>query len=195
MRRASSAPTGWGLARERGDFETVVRIFGSGLAAAQGPRDWMSAVVARAEVALGREAEARRRYEEIVAPGLAAIPRNLRWVSTLTELAQLCADLGDTSRAGELEALLGPVASLHGVLPVPICYGGPVSHALARLAALQGRLDEADELFEEACSAAEALAARPTLARLLAEHAALLARRGRHSAARSQLARLERGRT
>ena len=38
--------------------------------------------------------------------GLAAIPRNLRWVSTLTELAQLCADLGDTSRAGELEALL-----------------------------------------------------------------------------------------
>jgi hypothetical protein len=108
-------------------------------------------------------------------------------VSTLSELAHLCADLGDADRASELEKPLRNVASLHCVLPVPICYGGPVTHALARLAALQGRPDDADGLYEEACASAEALGAHPTQARLLAEHGALLARLGRHPAARARL--------
>jgi hypothetical protein len=147
----------------------------------------MRAVVGRAEVALGRETEGRRLFEEVLGRGLDAIPRNVRWVSTLSELAHLCADLGDADRAAELEEPLRSVASLHCVLPVPICYGGPVTHALARLAALQGRHDDADGFYEEACASAEALGARPTQARLLAEHGALLARLGRHAAARSRL--------
>jgi hypothetical protein len=157
-----------GLARERGDFEAVVRSFAPGLAAGQGPIDWMRAVVLRAEVALGRVGEARRRFEELAAAGFERVPRNIRWVSTMLETAHLCADLRDGERAEELEALLRPYAALHGVLPVPICYGGPVEAALARLAALQGRTDEARELLASARAAAEALGAHPTATRLAA---------------------------
>jgi tetratricopeptide (TPR) repeat protein len=176
------------IARERGDYDTVVRTFVRSIEAVgpQGPLTWMHAVVARAELALGLVEPARQRYERLVAPGLDAIPRNIRWLSVFGELSHLCAELGDETRAAEFEKLLRPVASFHAVLPVPICYAGPISHALARLAALQGRREEADELLEDAAAAAEALGARPTHERILAERAALRTRLGR---------RLERGRT
>jgi DNA-binding winged helix-turn-helix (wHTH) protein/tetratricopeptide (TPR) repeat protein len=177
-----------GLARERGDAETVARLFGRGLTGRQGAADWMAAVVARAEAALGRRDDARRRFEEVARLGFDRVPRNIRWLNTILEVAHLCVDLADRERAGPLEELLQPVASLHGVLPVPVCYGGPASRGLARLVALQGRVDEAAELFEEAFASAEALGARPMAARILAEHGALLARRGSRAAARALLA-------
>jgi hypothetical protein len=122
----------------------------------------------RAELALGNSEEAGRRFAEIAGAGFDRLPRNIRWVSTLLELAHLCADLGDRDHAAPLEVLLAPYAHLHGVLPVPICYGGPVEAGLARLAALQGRRDEARERLDDAIAAADRLGAKPTAARLRA---------------------------
>jgi DNA-binding winged helix-turn-helix (wHTH) protein len=154
------------LARERGDFDYVARAFGRALEAGTGAVDWMRAVTLRAELALGRTDPVRRRFEAILEAGLEQVPRNIRWLSTLLELGHLCADLRDRERAAEFEAVLAPYAHLHGVLPVPICYGGPVSAALARLAALQDRPADARDFHAAAIAAAEALGAHPTTTRL-----------------------------
>jgi hypothetical protein len=181
-----------GARRLRGDHEAVVSAFAPLLTGRFGPMDWIQAVVARAEAALGREAGARRRFEELAAGGFARLPRNLRWLSTIAELGHLCADLGDAGRASELEALLRTAPHHHAILPVAICYGGPLGHALARLVALQGRLDEAGELLDEARAAAAGLGARPGEARILLEHGRLLERRGSRRAARERLEEGER---
>jgi DNA-binding winged helix-turn-helix (wHTH) protein len=165
------------LARERGDHAEVLRIFDPQIPIRRGPVQWVQAFCARALVAVGREAEARAFYEDLAATGFERIARNIRWHGTLVEVAHLCAELGDADRARALVALLAPVEHHHGVLPMPICYGGPVARCLARLHELLGRAGEAEELYAEALDACEALGARPMRARILVELGSLLARR------------------
>jgi hypothetical protein len=116
------------------------------------------------------------------------VPRNLRWTGTMVEIAGLCADVADEATAPRLVELLTPVTGQHAVLALSILYGGPVSRALARLLALQGRLGEAGDRFEEADEACEALGAWPMVARIRAEHGALLLKRGSRRAGRERLA-------
>jgi DNA-binding winged helix-turn-helix (wHTH) protein len=165
------------LARDRGDAGGVLAAFEPALRARRGPGPWVAAVVARARLEAGRRADAEALWESLAAHDFADVPRNLRFQATLVELAHLCADLGDASRAGSLSALLSPIESQHGVLPLAICYGGPASFALARLAELRGRADDACALAEEALASAEALGARPMHARIALALAALVARR------------------
>jgi hypothetical protein len=129
----------------------------------------VQAVVARAELALGRPRDARARFEALAARGFTDIPRNLRWTGTLVEIAHLCAELEADPRA--LRALLEPYAAHHAVLPMAICYGGPASYALARLAELQGNRREARELYAAALSACAQIGAETTRARI-AHHTA-----------------------
>jgi DNA-binding winged helix-turn-helix (wHTH) protein len=176
-----------GLARERGAFDEVLELVPSGLEGIerQGltiPDDWIGALVARALLAVGRRSEAAARFEQLAVWEF-DLPRDLYWCPSLIELAHLCADLGDALRAERLLPLLEPVAHYHGVLPVPICYGGPVSHALARLLELLGRHAEADDVYGAAHVAAGGLGAGPTRARILADHARLLAKRDPRRAA------------
>jgi hypothetical protein len=51
-------------------------------------------------------------------------------------------------------------------MPMAICYGGPVRHALARLCETVGRREDAVALYEDALEAASALGARPMQARI-----------------------------
>ena len=134
---------------------------------------WVQAFVARALAAVGRTDEARRLLDDLADGGFAAIPRNIRWHGTIVEVAHLCADLGDAARADALRPLLLPVAQEHGVLPLAICYGGPVSRCLARIAELLGESDEAHHRYEEALDACRGLGARPMQARVLVELGAL----------------------
>jgi hypothetical protein len=110
---------------------------------------------------------ARRLLDHLADGGFAAIPRNIRWHGTIVEVAHLCADLGDADRADALRPLLLPVAQEHGVLPLAICYGGPVSRCLARIAELLGESDEAHHRYEEALDACRGLGARPMQAQVL----------------------------
>lgn len=179
------------LARHRGDEPEVLLHFDPTGAQRHRMMQWVRAFGTRALVALDRKDEARAIFEELAAPGWDAIPRNIRWTNTVVEMANLCADLGDAERAESLTELLRPVAHHHGVLPLAISYCGPVSRALARLAEVTGRLDEAGELYEDAIEACAALGALPMQARTLLDHGALLARRGDSRRARAQT---ERGR-
>jgi hypothetical protein len=74
--------------------------------------------------------------------------------------------------------LLGPVEHDHGIMPVPINYAGPVSYCMARLHEVLGEVDEAAQLYDDAIRAATALGARPILARIQLDFAALLSRHG-----------------
>jgi DNA-binding winged helix-turn-helix (wHTH) protein len=150
------------LARERGDAASVLAALAPALRAREGPGQWVEAVVARAELACGRAREARARFESLAARGFVDVPRNLRWIATLIELAHLCAELEDDARAGALVALLSPYAGHHGILPLAICYGGPASWPLARLAALRGMRHEARALYADAAAACEAIGAETT---------------------------------
>ena len=144
--------------------------------------------MARAVAALGRRDDARRRFEELARVGFDAGAAQHPLDQHAASRSRISAPTSrDASARRRWRSCCGRSRSLHGVLPVPVCYGGPVSRALARLAALQGRSDEAAELFDEAFASAEALGARPMAARILAEHGALLARRGLRSAARERL--------
>ncbi len=141
------------LARARGDCEALIEALAPALRAREGPTHWVKAIVARAEIEAGRPHAARARFQELAARGFADTPRNLRWIATLVEIAHLCAELAAKEQAGALHALLAPYADHHGVLPIAICYGGPVSYALARLAELRGARDEARERYDEALTA------------------------------------------
>lgn len=126
-------------------------------------------------------------YREVAAEGFATIPRNLRWIGTLTEVAHCAADLEDASGAEALLELLTPFEHRHSVMPIAICYGGPVSWAMARLQELLARADEADSLYRTALHAASVLGARPTQAQIHLSHGRFLRRRRLLSQAREHL--------
>jgi tetratricopeptide (TPR) repeat protein len=161
-------------------FEPMARVGG-------GPVHWIKATLARAELAAGREAPARALFEQTAAARFTDVPRNMRFLRSVVELAHLCADLGDAERAKPLCDLLAPCERQHAVMAAPVLYGGPVSFALARLALLQGRADEAAELLEVALRDCDELGARPFRARVLLEQGRLRARRGERRAARERL--------
>ncbi|MEX2204618.1 MAG: AAA family ATPase [Myxococcota bacterium] len=170
------------LAHERGDAAEVLAIFEPAIGARDGPQHWVQAMAARARLAAGREAEARALYESLAREDFADIPRNLRWTGTLVEFAVLCAELGDASRAKALLGLLEPVEHQHGVMPMAICYGGPVRYAIARLCETLGRRDDATALYEDALAAASALGARPMQARIALRLGVCLGARDRRRA-------------
>jgi len=71
-------------------------------------------------------------------------------------------------------------------MPMVICYGGPASLALARLAETLGRADDALALYEDALGGAEAVGAAPARARIALHFGAALEGRDRRRA-REQL--------
>jgi hypothetical protein len=137
---------------------------------------------------LGDEAGAHDLWEGLAAQGFEDVNRGIRWIGTLVESAHLCADLEDGARAEELIRLLAPAEDQHGVLPVPILYGGPASYALARLQEVVGMADVAAQYYEHAIEGAATLGARPMQARVQLDYARLLGRRGH----RERAAQLER---
>jgi len=176
------------LARARGDEARVLEIFDPTPPIRGGPTQWVQAFAARAAAAVGRVDEARRLLDDLADGGFEAIPRNIRWHGTILEVAHLCADLGDAERAAALRPLLLPVAQEHGVLPLAICYGGPVSRCLARFAEMLGESDEALHRFEQALDACRELGARPMHAQVLVEQGTLMMRRGERSRGRERVA-------
>jgi DNA-binding winged helix-turn-helix (wHTH) protein len=110
-----------------------------------------------------------------LAPGLAALERRADWLVSMAELAFVAAAAGDHALASVLHGLLAPYAGRHAVYPGAFLYAGPVSHALAALAALLGRGDEARTRFEDALAECEGVGAAPARARAACDLGALLA--------------------
>lgn len=159
------------LAQERGDHQEVVRIFEPVLQHPEHPVAWVKSVVGRARFRLGHQEGARALFEELSAQDFDDVPRGIRWTVTIAELAGLCADLGDKQRAALLIDTIHPHGDQHGVLPLLVCYAGPLAWPKARLHQLLGNTEEADLCYADALASADQLGARPAVARIGLDYA------------------------
>ena len=126
----------------------------------------LRAVQAVLYLELGRDAEARAVFEELAKDDFSRVPLNVYWLRTMTDMAAVCAGLGDAPRAAVLFDRLSPYADQLVVALRLIT--GTVAHYLGLLATTLGRYDEADAQF----TAAEATHRRINAAHVVGSHPA-----------------------
>jgi DNA-binding CsgD family transcriptional regulator len=123
----------------------------------------------------GQAGAAREEFERLAAGDFAGLHRDTYWLAVLVMLGEVCAAVGDTTRAARLYDLLRP----HDGRCVVAGWGsvcmGAVSHTLGLLAAAMGRAADAAGHFEDALRLHESLGAGPLLARTHLAYAGLLA--------------------
>jgi tetratricopeptide (TPR) repeat protein len=123
----------------------------------------------------GRTTEARREFELLAAHDFADLPQDLRWLPTMTMLAQACAAIGDQRRAATLYDLLRH----HAGRVVAVASGagpcmGPVSRFLGLLAGAMARWSEAEQDFQDALATSERMGSRPWVAVVQKDYARML---------------------
>jgi tetratricopeptide (TPR) repeat protein len=132
--------------------------------------------VALLECELGREAEARRAFEELARAEFSALPRDSEWLFYLSILTDVAAHLHDRERAAVLYRLLRPYGRLNAMASGEVAIGS-VARYLGILATTTGRWDAAAEHFEEAITLNERMGARPWLAHAQDDYAHMLLQR------------------
>ncbi len=123
---------------------------------------------------LGRVDEARGEFERLAAGDFTCLPRAEGWLVTVTQLAEVCALLGDTARAETLIALLQPYAGRCVAVGMGLGFNGAVSHYLGLLSATLGRWDEAAGHYAGALAVQTRMGARSRVARTSVAYAATL---------------------
>lgn len=122
--------------------------------------------------------EAQVELDRIAAAGFRDVPKDVNWLSTLAEVAEICALLGDGARATDAYELLLPYAPLNILEGRAIyCYGS-AAHYLGLLAATASRWDAAARHYEAAIEFHRGLRARPLLCRSLCGYAEALSQKG-----------------
>ena len=127
---------------------------------------------------LGREADARSEFEELAANGFLDVPKASMWPIAIGNLAEVCAVVGDASRAALLYDLLLPHAgrSLARGTAWSALYSA--DHYLGLLAATMSKRAAAAHHFEAALAFHTRMGARPLLARARVDYANTLLRLG-----------------
>ncbi|MGH8513389.1 MAG: tetratricopeptide repeat protein, partial [Gammaproteobacteria bacterium] len=111
---------------------------------------------------LGHVEDARVVFEELAVDDFRGIPQDPAWLQSLTIISEVCAALGDRSRAKTLYDLLLPYATRNVVMgPPALCYLGPAARHLGQLARTLGNTREAIAHFEAALQMTTAMGARP----------------------------------
>lgn len=126
-----------------------------------------------------RRAEAQAMLDGLAAHGFRDLPRDTNWLLAMISLAFSITELDDAARARQLYELLRPYAGRFVASRPAVVFMGCVSYYLARLARCVGLLDLAAEHFACALREHAQLGARGWVARTQADHAQLLAARGR----------------
>jgi class 3 adenylate cyclase len=135
----------------------------------------LRALLAQARLDGGDAEGARALLDAEGADGFRSPPIEPTTLATLSSWGEVAVRLGAAEHAEALIGWIDPCRRQH-VLQATSAYGSAGRFA-ARLHALLGRLDEADERFADATADLDALGARAFAARVRAEHAALLLRR------------------
>jgi tetratricopeptide (TPR) repeat protein len=134
----------------------------------------LTATLALALAEFGRTDEARPLFDRLCGEDVRDVPRGFHWLVAIGHLAGTCALIRDTRRARPLYELLAPFGDRLVVGgPPPFTVFGPVSYFLGLLAAMLGRTEAAADHFDVALAIANAMSARPMIARTLLEQARL----------------------
>jgi hypothetical protein len=157
------------------------------VAAAYPARPFFRAALAALCTELGREAEARRLFEELAPNRFEILPRDNEWLLAVHYLAETCCALGDVTRAAVLYDDLEPVAR-KAAINAPEGAVGTLARSVARLATLLGRDHDARRLAELAIELDDAGGARPWAAHARVDLAEQLLRDGDATGARMLLA-------
>jgi tetratricopeptide (TPR) repeat protein len=134
---------------------------------------------------LGRDAEARALVDRIAADDFAALAWDANWLSSLGELAEATALLGDRERAAWLYERLLPYADRRIVAGRAVYDQCSAHYALGLYASTLERHEQAAAHFEAAIESDLALGAEPALAHSRARYEAARNERGRPSGALS----------
>ncbi len=135
------------------------------------------ALLALINCGLAVSRKARAEFELLAVRGFADIPHDNTFLACASALAQICAELQDQRRARQLFDILSPYADLNVVFG-PLCTYGSVARYLGMLAAVMGRFQEGEALYEKALAFNERINARPYFAYTQTDYAAMLLRRG-----------------
>ena len=119
----------------------------------------------------GELEKARTAFESVVG-ALDEVPQEASWPRAVTQAAMTCARLRDRDRAGALLDLLAPYSGQ--MVCTGLSWAGSFDHYIGILAAVLGRLDEADAKLAEAESAHARVPAPAWLARSRLERARVL---------------------
>ncbi len=136
------------------------------------------AAAAFASAAMGRTEHARRAFEALSGSGLAEVPRDGEWLSTVALLIRTGALLGDAPRTAELGRLLEPYADRSVIAGRGATTFGPVSRFVAIAAIADGRYADAIPYLEAALATARQWGADPLVAAVRVELADALERAG-----------------
>ena len=126
---------------------------------------------------LGLEDEARRHFEVLAGDDFASIPRDGSWFISVSQMANVCAHLGDPDRAAALYDLLLPYRGRLMIVSSALACSGAGAHYLGVLARTMGRWDSAIEHFRDAREIHERLGLRPWVAMTQFEYARCLVAR------------------
>lgn len=151
----------------------LVRAYADGAPAMPCWRAGLAAALADA----GRRDEATLEFDRLAADDFAALPRDNLWLTAMALLTETVAALDLREHAIALHVQLAPFAGRNVVLPT-VAFLGPVEMWLGILARVAGRDAEALEQLAVARVRATRDGARPTLARIAIEEAAVHVRDG-----------------
>jgi tetratricopeptide (TPR) repeat protein len=118
----------------------------------------------------------RGNWDLLVQSDFDDVPKEISYLTTLANCAQVAVRVGDRARAERLYELLSPYPD-HNTLDLMLLYSGSVSHYLALLAAATDRDDKVAGHFEAALSMNVRIGQRPQLVRTQCEYARWLSTR------------------
>jgi len=121
---------------------------------------------------VGRLDEAKALVESVTAENCRGMPIDFAWLATVALAAQVCWKVGGCRGAEAIHDLLAPYR--HQFVDVGPGWLGSVAHYLGMIAAVLGRIEEADDAFAEAAAAHTRLGAHAWLAVTQAAWAELL---------------------
>ena len=127
---------------------------------------------------LGRTGDARAQFERLATNDFAAVPRDALWQTCLAYLAEVCASLGDESRAAWLYESMLPYAELNVLVGLDF-YLGASGRYLGQLAVAMAQWDVAEAHFEYALRLDERTGAATWLAHSRYQYGRMLRLRGR----------------
>jgi len=132
---------------------------------------WRCGLIA-AHVQQDRREAVRRGFDELARDGFASLPRDNLYLAALTLLTDACAYLADRDGARALMALVAPYADRTAMVTDAALFA-PMSRSMGRLSAVCGEREAALRWLARARDDAEVLGARPLVAHLLVDEAAV----------------------